>query len=146
MTGEGEAKPKLIIDEDWKTQVQREKEALEKAQEAHAPEQPATPEKPAAPESLPPATFPVLISTLATQAMVCLGQIPNPITGKPELALAEAKHFIDSIQMLEEKTKGNCSPQETAMLRNVLQELRLAFVAVRDSAAAPIATGEGPAV
>jgi hypothetical protein len=117
-------KPKIIIDEDWKSQVQAEKQRL-----AEEPQQPPPRE-----HEMPPATFPVLISTIATQAMVCLGQLPNPMSGKAELHLDEAKHFIDTLQMLEEKTAGNRTPDESAMLDELLHELRMAYVTLSSRA------------
>jgi len=122
-------KSKIIIDEDWKSQVQAEKEALERQvhQEPQAAPQTApTPRGHAAP--LPPATLAVLLTTLATQALVALGQIPHPISGKPEVHLDEAKHFIDTLEMLEVKTAGNRAAEETQLLDNLLHELRLGYV------------------
>ena len=125
-------RPKIIVDEDWKSQAQKEKE--EALQKAAAPSKSAQ----AAQEAgVPPATFPVLLSTLATQALVCLGQIPNPLTGKPDVHLEEAQHFIDTLAMLEEKTAGNRTPEESQMLENLLHELRMTFVHVRAQPPAP---------
>ena len=58
-----------------------------------------------------------------------MGQIPAP-DGKPVIQLDHAKHFIDTLGVLEEKTKGNLTSDEAAMLTNVLHELRLLFVSV----------------
>src|SRR5215471_7832757 len=102
-------KPKIIIDEDWKSQVQAEKEAA-KAAEAQTPSSgtaAAKPETQPADRPLPPASLTFLCTTLATEAMIALGQIPNPITSKVELRPQQAKHFIDTLAMLDEKTKGN---------------------------------------
>lgn len=79
-------------------------------------------------QSIPPASFGVLLSTLATQAMLSIGRVPNPMTGKTEVNLEMAKHFIDTLAVLEEKTKGNLTKEEGAMLEAVLHELRLEFV------------------
>ncbi len=115
-------KSKLIIDEDWKTQAQAEKQRLQ--DELEQKKQPPPP----AEGELPPASFAMLLSTLATQALLFLGQMPNPMTGKAEVHLEEAKHFIDLLQMLQQKTQGNLDEQETQMMEQVLHELRLAFV------------------
>jgi hypothetical protein len=120
-------KPKIIIDEDWKSQAQAEKERLQAELEK---KQAAAPEGP-----VPPPTFAMHVSTLATQALMFLGQMPNPLTGKAEVHLEEAKHFIDTLQMLQEKTKGNLSPNESQMLEQVLHELRLAYVTISGHAA-----------
>lgn len=130
-------KPKLIIDEDWKSQVQAEKEALERekrgsasgatAQAADAgATQAARPRGP-----LPPATLAVLCTTLATQALAALGQLAEPDAEKVEVSLEEAQHFIDTLEMLEAKTAGNRSAEESHLLDNLLHELRLVFVDVR---------------
>ena len=128
MTDDANEDKKIIIDEDWKSQVQAEKEALRK-QEADTAEENVPP--PAA--ELPPASLPVLYSTLATQAMMHLGQIPSPSTGKAEVQPKLAEHFIDMLQVLEEKTEGNRTPEETTMLTNLLHELRKAYVSAQSS-------------
>ena len=76
----------------------------------------------------PPATLEFLITTLATQAMMSLGQIGNPVSGKADVRLPEAKHFIDMLTVLEEKTAGNRTADESALLDGFLHELRMAFV------------------
>lgn len=129
MTNESQepAKSKLIIDEDWKSQAQAEKEALER--QLH--QQPSPPPKTAETAPMPPATLAVLLTTLATQTLAALGQIPHPVSGKPEFHLDEAKHFIDTLEMLETKTAGNRSAEETQLLDNLLHELRLGYVEVQ---------------
>ncbi len=124
-------KKKIIIDEDWKTRVQAEKEVLQEKvqQEVDKPEPPSD----QALGPMPPASLPVLLSMLASQAMISLGQIPSPITGKAEVRPDEAKHFIDLIGVIDEKTKGNLSDDESAMLTNLLNELRKAFVSTVSS-------------
>ncbi len=134
-----ETEPKIIVDEDWKSRVEAErKTAAEKS--AASPDEPAATvakeaeakaaPKPTAerPMQLPPATFSFLVTTLATQAMVSLGEAPNPFTGKMEMHLPEAKHFIDTLAMLEDKTRGNLTPDEHALLDAYLHQLRLAYV------------------
>jgi hypothetical protein len=120
-------KSKIIVDEDWKSQAQAEKEALER-QVHHEPQSAPQPSAPEQAAPLPPATLAVLLTTLATQALVALGQIPHPVSGKPEIHLEEAQHFIDTLTMLETKTAGNRSPEETRLLDNLLHELRLGYV------------------
>lgn len=133
---------KIIIDEDWKSRVQAEKEAIESRREATRAEPPeaAQPGQPEATQAeqqeapagpLPPPTLELLVSSLGMQAMISMGLMPNPMTGKPEVELDQAKHLIDTIAMLEEKTEGNRTPQETAILNNLLHELRMGYLAVR---------------
>ncbi|MFK7767607.1 MAG: DUF1844 domain-containing protein [Mariniblastus sp.] len=84
---------------------------------------------------LPPATFMVLLSTLATQAMSCLGFIPDPMTGKPNVNRPMAKHFIDMLAMLQEKTQNNLSEEEANHLRDALHQLRMTFVSTENAGA-----------
>jgi hypothetical protein len=67
---------------------------------------------------------------LATQAFVALGIVPNPVTNKSELDLDQAKHVIDVLGVLEEKTKGNLTHPEKQQLEGILFDLRLKFVEV----------------
>jgi hypothetical protein len=80
----------------------------------------------------------------AQQAALFLGQIPNPQTGQPEVNLEVARMFIDQLGMIQEKTRGNLSNEESAVLRNALSSLQMAFVEASQSgrasgAAAPAA-------
>ncbi len=176
--------PKLIIDEDWKTQVQREKDELKEQQAAaesraaesqsagtetvraegsgepavqgsvRQPDQPAAESatgESAAGESTdavsqtgdgpadesqefggppPPASLMLLANTLATQAMGAMGLIADE-KGEPMPANFDfARHFIDMLDVLEEKTKGNVTDEEASFLKEALHQLRMAFVAV----------------
>jgi len=141
MTDSAEEK-KIIIDEDWKSQVEAEKEEAEKEEAEKEEAGVKRDEADASPAEagsvsdgehreipLPPADFTTIVSMLATQAMLNLGTLPNPMTGKTDRNLPQAKHAVDLIEVLQEKTKGNCNPQEEAMLHNLLHELRMAYVA-----------------
>jgi hypothetical protein len=66
----------------------------------------------------------------AQNAALFLGQIPNPQTGKGEVNLELAKMFIDQLGMIQDKTRGNLTTEETAVLRNTLSNLQMAFVEV----------------
>ena len=66
----------------------------------------------------------------AQNAALFLGQIPNPQTGNGEVNLELAKMFIDQLVMIQEKTRGNLTNEETAVLRNTLSNLQMAFVEV----------------
>jgi hypothetical protein len=68
----------------------------------------------------------------AQQAALCLGQIPHPSTGKAEVNLEAARMFIDHLEIIKEKTRGNLSPDEDKILTSILSELQLAFVHVAD--------------
>ena len=81
--------------------------------------------------NLPPASLPVLVQLLASQAMLAMGKMQVP--GQPDLKvdLDAAKHFVDLLGVLEEKTKGNVTPDEAAMIGAVAHELRLIYVGER---------------
>ena len=70
----------------------------------------------------------------AQQAAMFLGRIPNPQTGKPEINLEIARMFIDQLEMIHEKTRGNLTTEEAEILTRVLSDLQLSFVQVAGSA------------
>jgi len=76
----------------------------------------------------PPATFEFLIHTLFTQALMALGRIPNPITKQSLRNPATAKHFIDTLAMLEQKTAGNLSKDEGRLLEEIQHQLRMLYM------------------
>ncbi len=118
---------KIIIDEDWKSQVQAEKEAVEK--KASEPEMPAPEEPSDTDPPMPPASIGMLMSSLATEALLSMGHLPHPVTGETILRRNQAKYLIDTLDLLKEKTAGNLTSEETIALDDVLHQLRMAFVA-----------------
>ena len=88
----------------------------------------------------------------AQNAALFLGQIPNPQTGQGEVNLELAKLFIDQLGMIQEKTRGNLTNEEAAVLRNTLSNLQMAFVEVSkekregktEAAAPPASQAETP--
>jgi len=134
MSGEPNEEKKILIDEDWKSRVEAEKEeaARQPGEASDSGEAEAT-TGPAGP--LPPPSLTFLASTLYMQGIVSLGLLPNPASDEPEVHLDHAKHFIDTLQMLQEKTEGNRTPEETQELETMLHELRLTYVARRDQPA-----------
>lgn len=131
MKEEENEEPRIIVDEDWKSQVEREKEELKKQEQAG--QSPSADSQSPDDFPIPPASFSVLLSTLVTQAMVGLGMFPDPASGEPNVNRALAKHFIDTISMLEEKTKGNLEDQEASQISDSLHQLRMAYLATADS-------------
>lgn len=115
---------KLIIDDDWKTQAQKEKEKLKETIESPAKDD--TQQRPELPE----ADFTGLVSMLATQAFYALGLIRTEDTKDTEIEpdWAMASYHINLLGMLEEKCKGNLEKEEAALLKNTLDQLRMAFV------------------
>ncbi len=119
------------IDESWKDKVSQEKR--EEPAGEHTPEQgskqsPEQTQEQSKDWALPPVGFAVFISSLGMQALMSLGEIENPVTGKVEKDLAAAKYLIDTIGMLEEKTRGNLSESEKQTIEHMLYELRTKYV------------------
>lgn len=79
----------------------------------------------------PPATFDFLVQTIFTQALMALGRVPNPITQKTHKNLDTAKHFIDTLAMLEAKTAGNLTTEEAKLLEEVQHQLRMMWMEAR---------------
>lgn len=100
------------IDESWKDKAKQEDTANQKPQEEFMPE----------------ASFVMLLSSLGIQATISLGELENPITHKKEPDLTQAKYLIDTLGVLQEKTKNNLSKEEEALLENMLFELRTIFL------------------
>ena len=170
---------KIVVDDDWKDQVRKEREQLREQERARpksdepsgsgtdeeaepsaeadadepadaeapdkAPDKAEGPEKAEADEQaeekaeekaesegpqMPPASFEMLLSTLATQAMHAMGLVPGP-DGKSEADRDLARHFIDTLGILEEKTRGNLTDEESQMLEQILHEMRMMFVQLK---------------
>jgi hypothetical protein len=66
----------------------------------------------------------------AQNAALFLGQIPNPKTGEGEVNLDLARMFIDQLAMIQEKTRGNLTNEESTVLRNALSNLQMVYVEV----------------
>ncbi len=145
--------PKLIIDSDWKSQAQAEKEKLAAQERERAAKQPAAgvagipgaagaaPAAPGDPEGLPEANFEELIRLLMGQALLYMGAFPDPETGRSYVSLEMAKLHIDLLGLVETKTKGNLTEAESQTLRRVLSELRLQFVEVTKAVAKAMQEG-----
>jgi hypothetical protein len=135
--------PKIIIDEDWKTQVQREKEELKRKQsQTSASDQPPDVTVAKAPDTddnpvatakpMPPATFEILVSSLATQALAAMGLLPGESDQPMPRNMDYARHNIDLLAMLETKTAGHLTDQEQQMLKEALHQLRMLFVSIQN--------------
>jgi hypothetical protein len=75
-----------------------------------------------------------LIGQLSQLALFSLGKLPDPESGVPAVDLAQARVFIDQLEMLAVKTRGNLSRQEEGLLQESLTALRLAFVEAANAA------------
>ncbi len=124
--------PKIIVDEDWKSKVEREKaEALEKEESKQPTEEAAeeaTGEQASEVPPPPPASLSMLVTTLLTQAMAAMGQIPGEDGAAPEVNFPYAKHFIDLVGVIEEKTKGNLTDEESKFIGESLHQMRMLYV------------------
>ena len=120
---------KIVVDEDFKAQVEREREQQRQAEEeANAAGAQGGGEGPG--QEIPPASMPLMISMLSSQVMMAMGLLPTPDGQQPPVDLPLAKHFIDLLAVLEEKTKGNLTDEEQSMLTESLHQFRMAFVQV----------------
>ena len=108
--------------------------------QAHASE---TDIGPAGPDEMNSALFAHLVMQQSNMALMLLGKAPHPETGQTVQDLEGAKLFIDQLEMLEAKTKGNLSKEESAMLKQTLMSLRFSFVQAVE--AAPAQTQPEPA-
>lgn len=121
---------KIIVDDDWKAQAQAEREKLAEEQDASAGQQ------------LPDASFAELLNMLVMQAMAGFGAMATPDGQRIPPNMAVAKHFIDMLQVLSDKTEGNLTEEEKKILEQVLYELRMRFVEMTTGGAGP--AGSGP--
>lgn len=76
----------------------------------------------------PPIDFPSYLLSYYTQGLVLLGEVPSPYSGKKEEDVEAARHTVDILTMLQEKTKGNLSQDEEKLLESVLYELRMKYM------------------
>lgn len=134
----------LHIDTDWKKQAQEEKKRLAEEQQKRAAASPPPPPRGAAGGRPPPAgrgaergmrreppqaSFPTLVQSLLTQALLYLGDLAVA-GGEPMVDLDRAKHQLDTLSMLEEKTANNLTDDERRALDTALYETRTRFVSV----------------
>ncbi|HSI35314.1 MAG TPA: DUF1844 domain-containing protein [Tepidisphaeraceae bacterium] len=151
-------KPSLHIDLDWKKQAQEEKRRLEEEEKRRADEaakRAAEAAKPVAPtpsveeealagmapptapaargargqREIPEASLQTLVNTLVTQAMLYMGEMPTA-SGQTVMSLDMSKHQIDTLGVIEEKTRGNLTEEEQQALDLALYEVRTRFIGV----------------
>ena len=142
------------VDESWKESAAQEKERLENIARAGGADrtsprgnpqaatqspvgsrQPSQPQDTSghtheAPSNAYEADFVNYISGLAYQAMVFLGEIPNPVTNTTEKNLEQAKFVIETLILLQEKTEGNWTPKESDDLNTAAYELQMKFIEI----------------
>jgi hypothetical protein len=104
-------------------------EQAEQAAGAAQPEERTTGRAERRQEPLPEIDFSTFVISLSTQALMHLGEIANPLTGKIEPDVPVAKQMIDIIGMLKDKTRGNLSASEDRLMEDILFDLRMKYVA-----------------
>jgi hypothetical protein len=119
---------KIFIDEDWKAQVQREKEQAAAKKSDAPPAAAESADEEIDPNAPPEANFVALVSSLATQCMFALGLIAPRDGGQVMVDIHGAKFLIDLLTTLREKTKGNLDAEENGALTEAIAELQRAFV------------------
>ena len=100
------------------TEETRETEAAETSQTDESDEQPPMPE----------INFATFVVSLNASALLHLGAIEDPTTGKTDKNLPMAKQTIDILNLIEEKTAGNLSKDEENLLKSILYDLRIIYV------------------
>jgi hypothetical protein len=140
-----EDQPSLHIDTDWKKQAQEEKRRLAEQEQKRQEQERATRPTPAVPAAAtaaapgprsargaretPPASIGSLVQSIWTQALLYLGELA-PSGMEPMLNLDMARHQLDLLGVLEDKTKGNLTPEEQHLLDSILYEARTRFISV----------------
>ena len=79
-------------------------------------------------EALPEINFSAFVISLSTQALMNLGEIANPVSGKVEIDVPVAKQMIDILAMLKDKTRGNLNASEDRLMEDILFDLRMKYV------------------
>ena len=141
------------VDDSWKEEARREKEAAAKAAAPSRPQQAARQEPPAASEkgSAEPAKAPesskekpagtaaeqqqtkifmTFLAGLAQQALMQLGELENPYTGGQEMDLQGARYTIELLATIQNKTKGNLTPDEDQSLTETIHDLKMRYVEI----------------
>jgi hypothetical protein len=135
--------PSLHIDTDWKKQAQEEKRRLTEQEQKKAAAAAAPKPAPAEPtgmpragsgarrgeQGLPPATFSTLVQSIVTQILFYLGEL-SARGAEPSMNLDMAKHNIDMLGVIEEKTRGNLTDEEKRLLDGALYETRMRYVGI----------------
>ena len=123
-TSEGETKPSEVEGE----RSRRPEVEAKKSPSVNQPAPEAKAHTPPRAGDESPVDFISLVMSLATQALVLLGEVPNSEAGNVSVNLPAARQTIEILSMLEVKTKGNLTKEEEQLLTEVLSSLRLTFV------------------
>ncbi len=124
----------LHIDSDWKEEARQEKERLAETEAAGQP------------KTMPEVSFGELVNLVVMQAAMALGGFTGPKGESIPPDLTSARHYVDLLGLLEEKTAGNLTAEEKRVLDGVLYELRMQFVQTAGSPAGSCGPGSQPVV
>ena len=119
-------KDKRALDEKGELKEQKQEAKEKVGEEAERKGEPKKEEAERAP--LPEVNFNSLIFSLSSSVLLHLGEIADPVSGEKKIDIALAKHTIDTIAMLKEKTKGNLTGEEEKFLDSILTDLRWRYV------------------
>jgi hypothetical protein len=127
---ENEGRGFKVIDRRGAAQAEAAAEPEAAAPPPRPPQSAPKPERPAQAGELPKIDFPTFVLSLFTSALYQMGLAPDPASGERagEPNLLVARQTIDTLELLELKTRGNLDPEEANLLENALFELRMRFV------------------
>ncbi len=136
-TAEGQARPEETVSEDSTASGDGSGAGSPAGSDRAADRRPEPPSPPPGSsaaggkkqQSAPPIDFASFVLSLATTAMVHLGEVPDPVAGKPQENLAAARQMVDLLTMLQEKTEGNRTAEENRLMDEILYELRMKVLA-----------------
>jgi hypothetical protein len=124
-----EDQEKSFVIRDKRFSAKKEEEADTQAKaEAKREEVPPSEKPPEQDTALPEISFINLILSLSTSVLIQVGEIQDPMTQQAEKNLPLAKQTIDLISLLQQKTKGNLTPEEEKLMESVLYDLRMRYV------------------
>jgi hypothetical protein len=138
-TSEGELRKEAV--EEAEREAKREERAQQaaKAAEAHKP----AAAQPPAETPKPSRGFESLVRMLGSNAAMVLGAYADPRTGQPMIDPDAAREFIDMLDALHEKTKGNLAPEEDNLLLDLLGKLKMTYLEINQAVAAQAAAAQG---
>lgn len=129
---------KIVIDEDWKSQVERERQEAQAAEPASEPREEEIEEL---------SIFDNLVASLSAQTLMSLGLVAQEDEAEVYIDFNSARQLIDILMMLREKTEGNLTDVESANLKEAVGELQRVFTArVQQSQEAPTDLPGGPEI
>lgn len=134
-TSDGELRKEAV--EELEREAKREERAQQAAKAAEAQKPAAAP--PPAETPKPSRGFESLVRMLGSNAAMVLGAYADPRTGQPMIDPDAAREFIDMLDALHEKTKGNLAPEEDSLLLDLLGKLKMTYLEVNQAVAAQAA-------